>query len=190
MTIDTADLGKWLAKRPKWLQDVARRLFQAGDLTNNDVTELLVLCKREAGIPVDGHQQLTSQPIPATAFAATPAPNSLTLESLSHVMGINRLSPRTPLRFGDEALTLIYGSNGAGKSGYIRILKHICGGKGVKPLHSNIFDASPTEQCCTVRYTLGDDTRQIVWKPPDGMCSDLLRYFRKLVETCEALDSQ
>jgi ABC-type transport system involved in cytochrome c biogenesis ATPase subunit len=48
---------------------------------------------------------------------------SITLESMSDIVGVNQLAPRQTLVFETGGLTVIYGQNGAGKSGYGRILK-------------------------------------------------------------------
>ena len=142
MTIDAAELRSWFLARPKWLQDAARRLFHAGQLTAADLKELLTLCKREAKIIVDGHPDITPQEIPAAAFNLIDISQPLSIDVISDVKAINGLSPRKPLTFDKEKLTIIFGSNGSGKSGYIRVLKHTCGGKGIRPLHPNVFAKS------------------------------------------------
>ena len=130
MKSDPTELAKWFKARPKWMQEAARRLFTSGQLTATDINQLLILCKREAGIAVDGEKGLQSLPVPAAAFASTTSTTTLRLDSISEVKGVNALGPRKPLEFGPESLTIVYGANGSGKSGYMRVLKHICGGRG------------------------------------------------------------
>jgi energy-coupling factor transporter ATP-binding protein EcfA2 len=215
MNTDVTDLPHWFSQRPKWLQDAARRLFQAGQLTADDLKELHILCKREVGISVDACPTIAPLPLTAAAFNFTKTSGSLRLHAIADVKGINALSPRRPLELGKESLTVIYGSNGSGKSGYIRVLKHICGGRGTKTLHHNVFASKSEEQSCTVQYTLGADIREFAWTPGcpahaelrhvalyDNDCAHvyvndenevayepiLLGHFRRLVEACEAID--
>ena len=216
MSIDLGNLATWFSERPKWLQDAARRLFQAGELTGADRAELVILCKREAGINVPEFPALVAAPISAQALSVAETSSSLRLNAIADVKGINALSPRNPLELGAETFTIVYGSNGSGKSGYIRILKHICGGKGTKPLQGNVFETPHAEKSCRVRYTLGTDKREFLWTPDLGVHAELrgvslydndcalvyvnnenevayeptlLANFRKLVEACQALDN-
>jgi ABC-type cobalamin/Fe3+-siderophores transport system ATPase subunit len=39
---------------------------------------------------------------------------------------VNRIAPDQKIAFCDNGITIIYGMNGAGKSGYGRVLKHAC----------------------------------------------------------------
>lgn len=216
MSTDLAELEGWFADRPHWLQDAARRLFEAGGLTADDLKELLVLCKRQAGIIVPEYPDLAFRPIPAKAFVTTEVVAALRLDTIADVKGINALGPRNPLQLNKNQCTIIYGHNGSGKSGYIRVLKHICGGKGPRPLHRNVFDSALSEQGCTIHYTLNDDGHKLAWTPSAGLqqqlrhvalydsdCAHvylnnenevayepvLLGHFRKLVEACVALDA-
>ena len=216
MSIDLADLETWFSQRPKWLQDAARRLFLDGQLSPNDHNELLILCKREAGISIAECPDIAPRPIPAEAFAAGDTVAALQLDAIAQVTGINALAPRKPLELSRNRCTIVYGFNGSGKSGYIRVLKHICGGRGARPLHRNVFESASPEQGCTVRYTLGTNAKELAWTPASGVQVELrhvaifdndcayvylndenevayepalLGHFRTLVEACEAIDA-
>src|SRR4051812_35744980 len=124
MHVSYAPIFQWFKDRPKWLQDATRRILQDGELPKEAIDELVILCKREAGIRVDEKPDLTPLPIPDSSFSDTLPSISLTIDSIGQVQGINALSPKKPLLFGPESLTIVYGANGSGKSGYTRLLKH------------------------------------------------------------------
>jgi hypothetical protein len=168
-----AELSKWFKERPRWLQDAARRLFQNFSPTADDIAELVILCKREAGIAVSERPELKPLGIPEEAFTLPEPTASLRLNAIQDVKGINALAPRKPLEFLNEALTLIYGSNGAGKSGYIRTLKHICGAHGIRNLHGDIFKPKPEAQSCKVVYTSGGTKKELSWWPGAGINNEL-----------------
>ena len=50
----------------------------------------------------------------------------VTLKKLSKLKNVNALEEGQVLSFGKTGLTIIYGNNGAGKSGYARVLKQAC----------------------------------------------------------------
>lgn len=197
------------------MQDTARRLFQNEELTSDDLKELLVLCKREAGIVVEGYEVLKPLPIPVVSFNVPDEAITLRIKAISEVKGINALAPRKPLEFGDASLSIVYGSNGSGKSGYIRILKHACGGRGLGILHGNVFESIQQPKICKISYSLGTTDKELPWTPTIGIHPDLrtvalydmdcarvyvnsenevtyeprlLSYFRILVEVCEKVD--
>jgi len=47
--------------------------------------------------------------------------------SIGEIKGIENLKPRKPIIFGEGNLNVIYGYNGSGKSGIVRIIKAACG---------------------------------------------------------------
>lgn len=122
-------LEAWFVQRPLWLQDAARRIIRNGAIDANDLAELTVLCKQEAGIADPVSPRAKTQSIPKGALHVYEPSFTLRLEEISNVKGINALSPRQPLKFGEGPLTIIYGTTGSGKSGYVRALKHACGAR-------------------------------------------------------------
>ena len=61
----------------------------------------------------------------------------LLFESLTHVSGVNALSENQTIKFSPD-VTILYGLNGSGKSGYFRILNNISGGVYKEIIH-NIY---------------------------------------------------
>jgi len=68
---------------------------------------------------------------------------------------------------------IVYGANGSGKSGYVRILKSVCGGRGVRPILGNVFAPAPADQKCTISYIHNGTSKQNVWTPELGVHTDL-----------------
>lgn len=50
----------------------------------------------------------------------------IVLKGIANVQGVNRLATTASLIFCPTALTIVYGRNGSGKSGYVRILRTAC----------------------------------------------------------------
>jgi energy-coupling factor transporter ATP-binding protein EcfA2 len=166
-------LETWFADRPLWLQDAARRIIQKGAIDAGDLDELTALCKQEAGVSSPTPTEIEARPIPEGALSVHESPISLCLEEISDVRGINALSPRNPLKLSEAALTVIYGTTGSGKSGYVRILKHACGARKTGTLHGNVFDNNETKQGCTFKVKLGDERKDLPWSPDMGVLNDM-----------------
>jgi len=163
----------WFAGRPLWLQDAARRIIEKGAIDADDLDELTVLCKQEAGVSIPTPPEIKARPIPEGALGVHEKPVMLWLEEISNVRGINALSPRNPLKLSEAPLTIIYGTTGSGKSGYVRILKHACGARKPGTLHGNVFDNNETDQGCTFKVKLGKTITDIPWSPDMGVLNDM-----------------
>ncbi len=62
-------------------------------------------------------------------------------------------------------MTVIYGQNGSGKSGYARLLKQLCGSRSKDEIRPNVF--SDEEHACSAqcRITIDGTPRDINWQP-------------------------
>ena len=162
------DLGSWFKERPKWMQEAACLLLTKGRLANEDFDALADKCMREAG---------TEDPTAAASFPADPfhAQNTspLRLCTIGNVKGINALAPRSPLDFGPGNMAVVYGGNGSGKSGYVRILKHVCGARNPGELHPNVFADDGATQSAEIKYSIDNQERRVSWNTSDGVQADL-----------------
>jgi energy-coupling factor transporter ATP-binding protein EcfA2 len=163
----SASLTKWFSERPQWLQIAATRLLQQSELTDNDVSELATLCQQEA----EGKLPKTTCSFPATAFSPGAA-GSLRLCSISDVEGVNALAPKKPLEFGKGNITIVYGNNGAGKSGYVRLLKHVCGARETGTLHRNVYKPGAAAQKACISFEQDGVPKTHTWSG-QGICDDL-----------------
>ena len=104
------------------------------------------------------------------------------INEFKDIQGVERLQSRKPLSLGTKNLTIIYGRNGSGKSGYTRLLKRICG-KSVTPLKSNIYADAVSAQTCTISYKLDDREAAIEWE--EGKVSET-----NVLENVDIFDNQ
>jgi energy-coupling factor transporter ATP-binding protein EcfA2 len=162
------DLSDWFEKQPKWLRQAANWLLEKGDLDESDLKELVRRCLQEALGSLDDVEMTLLVDTPVGIDVPT-----IRLGSISDVQGINALCPRVPFDLGKTNLSLVYGRNGSGKSGYVRILKHACGSRFPGPLLANIYDAEATQQQCSLTYDLKGSEITCVWKPEMGAINDL-----------------
>ena len=163
----SASLTEWFSERPQWLQIAATRLLQQSELTDKDVSELATLCQQEA----EGKLPKTTCSFPATAFSQGAA-GSLRLCSISDVEGVNALAPKKPLEFGKGNITIVYGNNGSGKSGYVRLLKHVCGARETGTLHRNVYKPDSAAQKACISFEQDGVPKTHIWSG-QGICDDL-----------------
>lgn len=85
---------------------------------------------------------------------------------------MNALAPKKPLDFGRSNITIVYGNNGSGKSGYVRLLKHICGAREAGTLHPNVYNSCVVSQKASIFYEKNGVLKNHNWVG-QGTCSDL-----------------
>ena len=173
MSTQSSEIENWLQTRPKWLQDAARRILQNGQLGKKDEEELVAFCKAEVGIIDPAYKDLKPVSISKGALGGSQNQSTLRLVEISELKGVNALQPRTPLEFGDTPLTIVYGQNGSGKSGYVRVLKHACGARRPGVLHGNIFATAPSQQSCKFKCVIGGAPQDFDWAPSKGTVEEL-----------------
>ena len=151
------EIRSWLHQQQDWLQLAAEKLLSLGSLTKADIEFIAEHLKTHAGQEVTSHRNLDGLNGPTELEAG------LRLIEIGEIEGIENLVPGSPLTFGKGNLSVIFGSNGSGKSGYTRILKSACGKPQAKTLQSNVFKSPPEKQQCTITYRLSGTDQSIVW---------------------------
>ncbi len=119
------EILKWTQGLPAWQSDAIARLFTKQSLTPADLEDLLALLKAEHGIPDSkgrSANRLTAQQIPS----ATPSNVHIEILAMKNLRQVNAIAKDQRLGFGAKGITVIYGDNGSGKSGYSRVLKRAC----------------------------------------------------------------
>lgn len=162
------DLYEWFKDRPQWIQEAASLLLTKNALNENDIVALQTKCLDEA----DSRCASTAAHLPKNAFNV-PNASELRLCTIGNVNGINALAPRIPLDFGSNNIAVVYGGNGSGKSGYVRILKHVCGARNPGALHPNVFANDGTTPSADIKYSIDNHERQVSWNANDGAQDDL-----------------
>lgn len=177
------EILKWSASRPGWQRDALRRIVQTSELTEQDIDELTELCKGGHGL---------SAPIESVPLAKeqlrSPAEErrAVTLSSLTHVGGVNALAPGQRLEFA-PGMTVIFGENAAGKSGYTRILKSACRARGSEEILANCLEEAPPQPPRAVLMgKSGDATFEVEWGD-DAVSHDVLSQVNVFDSYCAAV---
>lgn len=133
---------KWSQSRALWQRDALRRIVLSGYPDEDALRELLLLCKKEHGDP---SVTLTAQPLSKDHLPVDPgAGESVSLLGIANVAGVNQLASGQTLEFEKNGLTIVYGQNGTGKSGYTRILKNACRSRHAGEIMPDVYSAPPT----------------------------------------------
>lgn len=115
----------WAKGLAPWQSDTVSRLFTKESLTADDLDDLYALLKIEHGI--SDPKGRTANPLADDKIPAGTQPNEhVELMAMKNLANVNAIAEKQRLEFGAKGLTVIYGDNGSGKSGYSRVLKKAC----------------------------------------------------------------
>lgn len=159
---------EWATTRPVWQRSVLRRLATGQTFSSADYDRLIdaVLSFNHTSDSSFGLEHL-----PQTKAGDEP----VTLLSIEQIEHVNALTPDKPLTFSDKGLTIIYGDNGSGKSGYARLLKRIARSRHrEEQILSDVFkDNALAKPTATLAIKIGNAPTTIKW--PDSSHQELKR---------------
>ncbi|WP_161492636.1 AAA family ATPase [Pseudophaeobacter leonis] len=156
----------WAEEQEPWVGDSLRRIADTSDhaVIETDFKAICENVKAAAGIrgAVANVISLQSEHIYGIE---TDKPRTV-LTQIGPVQNIDRLANDQKLRFSPSGITLIYGENGSGKSGYTRIAKRLCRSLETDELRGNIYSEFEGPKREIVKYCVGDeDLTTIEWDP-------------------------
>lgn len=119
------EIHNWSKELPEWQQDAIAKLYVNRNLSVAQLDHLYALAKAEVGIPDD--EERVASKFQDKEIAAEPNPaRSVRLEAVRDLENVNALAEGIRLPIAFDGLTVVYGENGTGKSGYSRVFKHAC----------------------------------------------------------------
>ena len=162
--------------RHGWQRDALRRIVCFGTIADRDLQELQAIIENDVGIIADKNAvpvPLLSSHLPKSAEDAS----RTTLHSIGSVHGIARLADdQKPLKFLENGLTLVYGPNASGKSGYCRIAKQLCRSRSAQEIKGDVYDDRSNEGWkVDFEYGIeGQENKKLSWTG-DELPEDLRR---------------
>ncbi len=164
-TID--DVITWANTLPSWQGDAVRRLLENGEkpLSAEDYLEVLALAKAELKLASPPDLLKPVPPAPGKFSGVPETKMSVKLLSIDDVKNANIIKSGQIQPFAESGVTVLYGGNGSGKSGYSRILKLACKARDKDELIlPNVFEKSPSgPPTATLKIKQDNKPKDIVW---------------------------
>ena len=105
---------------------------------------------------------------------AAPEDSQIRLMAIEKPEHVNALESRDPLTFEPRGLTIVYGDNGSGKSGYARLLKRITRARHQEEVLTDVFrDTSLAKPTAVLSIRIGDAEESLDW--PESSRPELQR---------------
>jgi energy-coupling factor transporter ATP-binding protein EcfA2 len=157
----------WGRERPAWQRDVMRRVAVGDRLSDEDYDQLV-------------DNIVADKKLPESTFGLAQLPQTMPddlpvrLVSIENPEHVNALESKVPLTFEPLGLTIIYGDNGSGKSGYARLLKRITRARHREEVLSDVFrDTALATPSAILGVRIGNEDVQLNW--PESARPELQR---------------
>ena len=162
-------LVDWANSRDHWVRSLVAAVLDARRGLSEDVIRAFYeLLLREKEL-VDTEGEPVSVPAIQHDGNSGDPEKALRLTALSDVANVNALAADQDILFHPR-MTLLYGENGAGKTGYVRILKRLAAVRTVEAILPNIARPDATEApSASITFEIGDTPDSFVWAGEEGV---------------------
>lgn len=161
-------LVEWANKQDAWVRQLVAETIQSRQEPGEDILDkVYVTFLAEKGLSEDAQPDV---PMLVLDAAEPTRDDALELTRLHHIQHVNALAADQSLEF-DADLTVLFGQNGSGKTGYARILKRISAVRTPEDILPNAHtpvtsSAVPSAQ---IEYRLSGQAHSVEWKNQAGL---------------------
>ena len=166
------DIIKWSGEIPSWQGDAVRRIIEKVILEESDKKEIIEMFKKESGLIEDLAGRIPSPKLLELPKIEISSGEEILmiLKSMGPLQNVNALATDQILEFAENGVTVIYGVNASGKSGYARVLKKACRARGyVDPILPNVYGGSGKDDPAKAIFhiSINGEDEEVNWSDDD-----------------------
>lgn len=159
-------LSEWANGSDEWVRFIVRHVLAgARPLGADEAASAYALFRQEMAF--DTRELPAEEPL-ATFEPEDEAIEPLTLTSVSDVSGVNALVSGGAIE-PHAGLTILFGENGTGKTGYSRIFKALAASRTADVILGDIESDAPPALSALISYNLGTEAKTYTWNGEQGV---------------------
>lgn len=157
MTSIERNILEWAKGRPNWQRNLLKRIARDETIDHAHIASV-------AQAIVDKQVALETPELAAADLpTGTVGGDTVQLRGIGELKFVNAMLDDQTLTFGATGVTVIYGDNGSGKSGYARLAKDVVGARHHEEILSDAFASSTGTQSAQITYSLGGVETTETW---------------------------
>ncbi len=133
-----SEIIAWAGGMRPWQQEALRRIFARPELSQLDLDAILQMIREQEG---DGTVASVGRPFSIDDVPGAGSGATVRLVGVSGLDQVNGFPSGRSFDLVPEGMTILFGHNGAGKSGYARVLKNACKARHRLEVLPNAFAA-------------------------------------------------
>lgn len=157
-------ISEWLKNKPGWYS-AALHAALVNTCGSEVIDALACAACRESNVQlkIDNPVELKDYQLGDIANTGISS-REVVLKSVTATSGINAIPQGSKIDFAVEGLTVVYGNNGSGKSGYSRIIRNMGASRtGSKKILSNVYTENETPTV-SVQVLVDGLEKEFTWK--------------------------
>lgn len=159
-------LVEWANAQDHWVRRIVRTVIESRQPLQPEVVEEIYRSFRiEKGL--DTGEPDTVPPLDVVAGEPETI-ESFRVKRLGNVEGVNALAEKQEITFND-GLTILFGENACGKTGYVRILKTLAAVRTNEPVLGNVHETAERPKKAQLQYRLGATEEAYDWAGATGV---------------------
>ena len=155
------DILDWAKGRPEWQRNLLKRVAR-GEAIDDDYIEATAKAIVAKLVALET-PELETKDLP-TGLAGG---STMSLLSVGDLKNVNALLGGHALSFGTSGVTVIYGDNGSGKSGYARLVKSVVGARHREDILPDAYATSTGDQSAKITYAVNGTETAGSWPEVD-----------------------
>ena len=159
-------LSIWANQSDEWARYIVRNVLSTGrQLSPDQVDTAYQLFRQEKlldkrALPPETELMIAAAPLEVD--------EPLSLTRISEVSGVNALTSGAVIE-PHAGLTILYGENGTGKTGYARVLKALANSRTADEILGDISQDTTHSPSAKVEYRLGETSAEVQWRGETGL---------------------
>lgn len=153
----------WASALPLWQQVALIKILKQDDLSDQDINDLADLSIEEAS-DLEALKAKLKDPLKDYKHEdKDETDRAVVIEAITKTKNINAIKDDSVLGFGESGLTVIYGNNAVGKSGFTRIFKAACMCRDNEQVHGDVSREETDEPAATITYKAVGAAKSYEW---------------------------
>lgn len=157
---------EWAKTQKPIIKETFLRVVTQNGHSQEDIKGIISLLKKENKLENASDEEVKFLDFPQSLQSSPLKSSSLILKRIQNTKNVTTIKDQTLAPFAHEGVTVVYGENGAGKSGVARILKQACRARKVDKVLSNVFNT--TQQTPTAELVVQLDGNEKIFSWSDG----------------------
>lgn len=154
------DISNWILTLPKWQQKLSYLIMEKKHISEEELNEIYDVFKTETKLK----SGKVSEDIEKVCNVNLENSPNVIWQGVGNLHGVNKLKSNSELNVS-SGLTVVYGENGSGKSGYTRLLNNAFISRGDQDILPNIFENKPEQVSADFKFSI--DGNNVEYKYPD-----------------------
>lgn len=160
-------LVEWANAQDQWVRRIVGEVLASRqELPEEVIDEAYKAYRVEKGLDAGAIQSVAPLTVPDEAVDPV---EPLSLIKLDEMSGVNALAEKQTITFNPK-LTILFGENATGKTGYVRVLKSIANVRTAEPVLGNVRKVGTAAKSASISFKIGGGAEETLkWAGETGV---------------------